>query len=247
MDYRAPGTGEAYRQGRGLDAETLALWRDVVRALVPPDEVARAADVGCGVGRLSGWLADALEATVVAIDPSPEMLAAAEPAPAVGYVVGAAEALPLRTGTLDLAFLSMVYHHLPAPADAVAELHRALRPRGRVLVRTVTRETLDGYAFMAFFPEARTLDERRLPGRAAVRAAFAAGGFVEMAQRVVEQRVAAHPAAYCARVGTRSLSSLRMIPDAAFARGLAALEAHCRTLPADRAFIEPVDVLVFQR
>jgi ubiquinone/menaquinone biosynthesis C-methylase UbiE len=247
MDYRAPGTGENYRQGRGLDAETLALWRDVVRTLVPPGEVTRAADVGCGVGRLSRWLAEALEATVVAVDPSPEMLAQAEPAPAVIYVVGTAEALPIRTGAVDLAFLSMVYHHLVDPADAVAELHRTLRPRGRVLVRTVTRETLDGYAFMAFFPEARALDERRLPGRSVVRAAFAAGGFAETAHRVVDQRVADHPEAYCARVGTRALSSLRMIPDVAFARGLAALEAHCRTLPADRPFVEPVDVLVFQR
>jgi len=37
------------------------------------------------------------------------------------------------------------------------------------------------------------------------------------------------------------------IPDPAFARGLAALEAHCRTVPADREFAEPVDVFVFQR
>jgi hypothetical protein len=116
-----------------------------------------------------------------------------------------------------------------------------------VLVRTVTRELLDGYLFMPFFPEARALDERRLPRRAAVHTAFAAGGFAETAHRVVEQRVADHPETYCARIGTRALSSLRMIPDVAFARGLAALEAHCRTLPPDRAFVEPVDVMVFQR
>jgi SAM-dependent methyltransferase len=247
MDYRAPGVAEAYRRGRGLTAETLGLWRDVIRALVPAGEVSRATDVGCGVGRFSGWLAEALETTVVALDPSSRMLSVATAAAGVRYVTGIAEALPVRAGSLDLAFLSMVYHHIGDPAAAVAELRRALRPDGRVVVRTVTLETLDGYAFLRFFPEALALDERRLPSRAAVRAVFGAGAFVETAHRTVEQRVAQGPDAYCARIRARALSSLQLIADTAFARGLAALEAHGRALPATHVFAEPVDVFVFRR
>jgi SAM-dependent methyltransferase len=247
MDYRAPGAAETYRRGRGLDTGTLALWRDVLRSLVPAGMVTLAADVGCGVGRFSGWLADVFEATVIAVEPSPAMLGAAPPAPGVRYVAGAAEALPVRAGSLDLGFLSMVYHHLPEPAAAVAELHRALRPGGRVVVRTVTLETLEGYAFLRFFPEARAVDERRIPSRAALRAVFGAGDFVETTHRTVEQLVAPGPDAYCARIRARALSSLQLIPDSAFARGLAALEAHGRTLPATHAFAEPVDVFVFER
>ncbi len=247
MDYAAPGAAETYRRGRGLTDATLTLWRDVLRALVPDDGVRRAADVGCGVGRFSAWLADLFKAAVVAIDPSARILGAAPAAPRVRYVAGAAEALPVRTAGLDLAFLSLVYHHFAEPAAAVAELGRTLRPGGRVIVRTPTLETLDGYTFLRFFPEARAIDERRMPARAAVRVVFGAGALVETGHRTVEQGIAGGPEAYCARIRARALSSLQRIPDVAFDRGMAALEAHCRTLPPDRAFIEPVDVFVFQR
>jgi SAM-dependent methyltransferase len=52
--------------------------------------------------------------------------------------------LPVRAGTLDLGFLSMVYPHFPEPAEVVAELRRTLRSGGHVVLRTVTLGTLDG-------------------------------------------------------------------------------------------------------
>jgi ubiquinone/menaquinone biosynthesis C-methylase UbiE len=247
MDYGAPGAPETYRRGRELPAGALALWRDVVRELVPDAGVTRVADVGCGIGRFTGWLAEILDTEVVGIDPSFRMLSAAAAAARVRYVVGTAEALPVRAGSLDLAFLSMVYQHVAEPGVVVTELLRTLRPGGRIILRTPTSETLGGYLFLRFFPEARALDERRLPPRAAVRAVFRAGGLREVAHRIVEQRVADGPEAYCERIRGRALSSLQLISDDAFGRGLAALDAHCRTLPPDRAVAEPVDVFVFER
>jgi len=247
MDYAEPGVAETYRRGRGLTDATLALWGDVVRELVPGAGVRRVADVGCGIGRFSGWLAHLFEAAVVGIDPSPRMLGAAPAPERVRYLAGAAEALPLRAASLDLAFLSLVYHHFTDPAVVVAELGRTLRPGGRVILRTPTLETLDGYAFLRFFPEARAVDEARMPGRAAVSMVFATGGWVQKGHRTVRQPIADGPEAYCARIRGRALSSLQLIPDAAFHRGMAALEAHCRTIPADREFAEPVDVFVFER
>jgi hypothetical protein len=129
----------------------------------------------------------------------------------------------------------------------VAELHRALAPGGRVVVRTPTLETLDGFTFTRFFPEARAIDERRLPARPALRAAFEAGEFRQTGHRIVEQRIARGAPAYCARIRARALSSLQLISDAAFAQGLSALEAYGRTLAADHEFREPVDVFVFRR
>jgi SAM-dependent methyltransferase len=247
MDYAAPGAAETFRRERGLTDATLALWRDVLRALVPDAGVRRAADIGCGVGRFSAWLADLFEAAVIGIDASTRMLSAAPAAPRVRYVAGAAEALPVRTVGLDLAFLSLVYHHLADPAAAVAELGRTLRPGGWVVVRTPTRETLDGYTFLRFFPEARAIDDQRMPARAAVRAVFGAGGLVESGHCTVEQQIAGGPDGYCARIRARALSSLQLISHAALDQGMAALEAHCRTLPADHDLTEPVDVFVFRR
>ncbi len=247
MDYERPGVAETYRRARVLPDDALDLWRDVLRALVPPAGIARVADLGCGTGRLSGWLADVFDAAVVGLDPSRRMLAEAAAAPGVRYVNAAGEALPLRAGALDVAFLSLVYHHFADPAAVVGELRRTVRAGGRVIVRTTTREVLDGFAYLRFFPEARALDERRMPTRAAVRMTFAAGGFTEAAHRTVQQRVVRGPADYVARIGQRGISTLQQISDDAFARGLRALEAHGRELASDHAFLDPLDVFVFAR
>jgi len=245
MDYERPGVAETYARARALPDEALDLWRDVLRALVPPAGIVRVADVGCGTGRFTAWLAEVFDATVLGVEPSRRMLAAAPAAPRVRYVNAAGEALPVRGGALDVAFLSLVYHHFTDPDQVVRELRRSLRPGGRVIVRTTTREILDGFAYLRFFPEGLALDERRMPTRAALRATFEAGGFVAGAQELVHQRVARGPIAYVARIRRRGISTLQQLSDEAFERGLTALEAWCRTLAPEHVFFHPLDVFVF--
>ena len=47
---------------------------------------------------------------------------------------GELEALPIQDGALDAATLLLVLHHLPDPAEALAEAARVLRPGGRLLI-----------------------------------------------------------------------------------------------------------------
>jgi ArsR family transcriptional regulator len=47
---------------------------------------------------------------------------------------GSLEALPIDAGSVDAATFVLVLHHLPAPAEALAEAHRVLKPGGRVLI-----------------------------------------------------------------------------------------------------------------
>jgi ArsR family transcriptional regulator len=47
---------------------------------------------------------------------------------------GDLENLPLANGELDAAMLSLVLHYSPSPARALAEVARAVRKGGRVLV-----------------------------------------------------------------------------------------------------------------
>ena len=44
------------------------------------------------------------------------------------------EALPIDDGTLDVAVVALVLHHVPEPARALAEMHRVLKCGGRVLI-----------------------------------------------------------------------------------------------------------------
>ena len=247
MDYERAGVAETYRRVRTLPAATLALWRDLLRQLVPTRDPRRVADLGCGTGRFVGCLAEAFGVPVVGLDPSTRMLASAPRAHGIHYAAAEAERLPLGNEALDVAFLSMVWHHLRDVPAAVAELARTVRAGGAVVVRTPTVDLLDRFAFLRCFPESRALDERRMPSRVGLRALFVSAGFTAVAERAVEQRMADDPEDYRERVRARGFSSLQQIPDAAFARGLARFEAWSASLPAGEPVHEWVDVFVFRR
>ena len=60
---------------------------------------------------------------------------AAEPMPRPVALANAdATALPLRDGVADLALAPHMLYHVPEPADALRELRRVIRPRGRVVL-----------------------------------------------------------------------------------------------------------------
>jgi ArsR family transcriptional regulator len=94
-------------------------------------------DLGCGTGGLSEALAPFVE-KVIAVDSSAAMLAAARrrlrDAQNVELRRGEMEALPLSDGALDAALAVMVLQHLPEPPAALAEIARALKPGGRLLI-----------------------------------------------------------------------------------------------------------------
>jgi ubiquinone/menaquinone biosynthesis C-methylase UbiE/DNA-binding transcriptional ArsR family regulator len=98
----------------------------------------RVADIGTGTGILAGELAR-LGLSVIAVDHSPRMLAAARAALDADGVAGVelrsgeASALPIEDGSLDAAFAHMVLHYLPSPADAIREMARVVRPGGVVI------------------------------------------------------------------------------------------------------------------
>ena len=248
MEYDRTPLPDVYIEARTLPTESLAVWRDAIRAAVPPRTgITRIVDLGCGTGRFTALLADLFGVAVVGLDPSLRMLANRRtPAEATThFVAGAAEAMPVATASIDLVLLSMVYHHLLA--DAIGELERVLRPDGRVVVRNPTRETLDSYEFLGFFPAAKALDEARMPSRAALIRDFAAHGFNLVCQRVVIHTVATDHRDYLRKISLRGLSSLQAISDEEFERGLDAFARHCHAVEGDGPVTEPTDLFVFAR
>ncbi len=95
------------------------------------------ADLGCGTGRTSAALAPFVR-EVIAVDASAEMLTAArerlQAVPNVELRQGTLEAVPVADGTVDLAVLVLVLHHLADPAAVLREARRVIAPAGRVLV-----------------------------------------------------------------------------------------------------------------
>jgi arsenite methyltransferase len=100
----------------------------------------RILDVGCGPGFYARELLDEVgdQGSIVAVDASPDMLALArrrcEGRPNVSFLEGNAIALPVDDGDFDAALCVQVMEYVADPAAALAEMHRALRPGGRVVV-----------------------------------------------------------------------------------------------------------------
>ncbi|AUY53433.1 methyltransferase domain-containing protein [Streptomyces sp. CB01881] len=102
----------------------------------------RALDVGCGTGYLTLCVADAVTpaGSVLGIDPSPDVLTharrRADRRPHCTFADGIAENLPGPDGGYDVVVSSLMIHHLPehVRARSVAEMHRVLRPGGRLLL-----------------------------------------------------------------------------------------------------------------
>ncbi len=94
-------------------------------------------DLGCGTGQVSELVAPHV-ARVIAVDGSTDMVQATRKRlkglNQVEVRRGDMEALPIDDGTLDVAVVALVLHHVPEPARALAEMHRVLKCGGRVLI-----------------------------------------------------------------------------------------------------------------
>lgn len=101
--------------------------------VVAPGPGDRLLDVAAGRGPMAEAAA-ARGATVTAVDGSPAMVAAgrARLGDAVTWRVGDLAALPVPDGSFDVAVSSFGLIFASSPADALAELRRALVPGGRL-------------------------------------------------------------------------------------------------------------------
>jgi arsenite methyltransferase len=122
--------------------------RRIVRDAVGASTAERILDVGCGPGFYCVELLEDVgsSGSVVGVDSSAAMLALAARRCAghdnVELHEADATALPVEDGGFDAAISVQVQEYLPGVDTGLAELHRALRPGGRVLVFDIDWETL---------------------------------------------------------------------------------------------------------
>src|SRR5215213_6065911 len=118
----------------GLDQR----WRRAtVRAVVRPGDTVL--DAACGTGDL-GIIAAKARAKVTGLDFSERMLERARrKAPELDWVRGDLLALPFGEASFDAVTVGFGVRNVADLAGAIAELHRVLRPGGRLAILEITR------------------------------------------------------------------------------------------------------------
>lgn len=248
MDYDATDIAANYDLGRSYAPEVLDLWMSTVSSYVDDRAVTSILDLGCGTGRFSEALAVHFDAEVIGIDPSKKMLEQARSKhldQRVRYQVGSAEAIPLPDDSVDLVFMSMIFHHLDDPALAARECRRALRDGGTAFMRAGTRERISSYPYVDFFPASRTVLERCLAKCVDVCQVFEHAGFRTVAVDLVTQEVAPTFQRYAEKIAAGADSVLASLSQSDFEAGLEALRSHAARVDREAVF-EPIDVFVFR-
>lgn len=122
--------------------------RRIVREALGASAAEKVLDAGCGPGFYCAELLDEVgpSGSVVGVDGSPAMLALAARRcagrPNVDLREGDATALPVPDGAFDAAISVQVQEYVADLTAGLGELHRVVRPRGRVLVFDIDWETL---------------------------------------------------------------------------------------------------------
>jgi ubiquinone/menaquinone biosynthesis C-methylase UbiE len=251
MDYDATDIALTYDRGRDHGPEFLDLWMDVVSSHVRDHSIKTILDLGCGTGRFSEALAVRFDADVVGIDPSKKMLEQARSKPhdrRIRYVRGRGESIPVPDNSVDMIFMSMIFHHFDNPQLAARECYRVLRndrDDATAFLRAGTRERISSYPYVDFFPESRPILEECLPTTTCVREVFEAAGFRMVTSEVVTQEIAKSYAAYAEKLAAGADSVLASLSRRNFDAGMRALRVHAAHSD-DEAVFEPIDVFVFR-
>jgi ubiquinone/menaquinone biosynthesis C-methylase UbiE len=107
------------------------------RGRVIPAAEGRVLEVGFGSGFNLPFYSRNVE-RLIGLDPSPKLLAMVQrnlraDAPSVELVEGSAEAIPLESNSVDTVVTTWTLCSIPDAAGALREMHRVLRPTGRLL------------------------------------------------------------------------------------------------------------------
>jgi SAM-dependent methyltransferase len=184
----------------------------------------RVLEVGAGTCNYIARVREEVGCRCWAVEPSPAMR---EVALARGLDVqvtaGTAEELPFEERSFDFAFCVNVIHHVRDRPALFREAFRVLDERGTFCVATETHDMIrERFVHATHFPEIVDLDIARYSSIEDLRAMAKAAGFTAWREtRVLAEIVVESAEIYEAK----AFSSLHLISEEAFARGLARLKA----------------------
>ena len=207
-----PGVVDELIAGGRLDAETRVL------------------DVGCGTGNYAAVLTERVGCRMSGVEPSAQMRARARNAASWEMLAeGRGETLPFPDASFDLVFSTDVIHHIGDRPAYFREAARVLRSGGRIATATDSHDDIPKRRpLSSHFPETIPVELRRYPGIPRLLDEIAEAGFVD--HRLV-QVSHDYQLTDLQAYRDKAFSSLHIIDEEAFARGMARLEADLASGP----------------
>jgi len=147
-----------YAAGRQMSPDALRTWMTAFAGHLPAARPLTWLDLGSGTGRMTPSLADAFGGPVHGVEPSDGMRAQAAAHPFVTYAAGSAEEIPLPDASCDAALLFFVWHHVVDHSSAARELHRVVKPGGRLFVQANLADRMPDVWWFRVVPEWRRVD-----------------------------------------------------------------------------------------
>lgn len=105
-----------------------------LREIVSPSPAVRLLDVGGGTGAVTERYASGC-GEITILEPDPRKVAVGRRhRPAIRFEEGRGEAIPFRDGTFDRVVAVVAFHHMEDQTKVLEEMHRVLRPDGRLAI-----------------------------------------------------------------------------------------------------------------
>src|SRR6185436_1206380 len=168
-----------YARGRALTEPQMRAWIGIFAARLPERRPLVGLDVGSGTGRFAPALARAF-GPVTGVEPSDRMREVAQaqsPHPDVRYLAGAAEDMPVPSGSADYAVMLQSWHHVQDKPRAARELARVLRPAGRLVLRSGFIDHMPRIWWLEHFRRGLELDASMFQPLHEVIATFSSAGW----------------------------------------------------------------------
>lgn len=250
MKYDNTDIHLCYDKSRRLPEETIALWLDSILKYVPKAIIKTIVDLGCGTGRFVSALYDYFPSIIYGIDPSNKMITKAQESIAATRVIFAqssAEDLCIIDNSVDLAFLSQVYHHFQDKKKAISEIKRILKTDRYLCIRNSTIENLDTCLYLKFFPGVYEEDHKLLSSRDEIGNLLQGHNFSIVGHSVIRQKFARNYTEYFEKIKLRGMTDLALLPDEVFNNGLEKLEFYCKGNDSGDPVYEEMDLFVCKK
>ena len=237
-----------YDAGRQMSPEALEAWTEALACHLPETRPLAWLDLGSGTGRMTPSLASAFGGPAHGVEPSDRMRAQAVAHaghPAVTYAAGSGEQIPLPDSSCDAALVFFVWHHVADRERAADELHRVVKPGGRLFVVTNLADRMPDTWWFRVMPEWLEVDRAQFRTEEAVKGDFTGAGWTLAAHDRVTWPRAASLAEDYERLKLRSVSVFEHLSDEFAETGFARIEAALPSLDPGPQY-ETSELLVFE-